>query len=878
MSWGKTLFDAIELKDITYLQAVVKGINNNAANFNEAQSKRPQSNTPAPTLELKDTINAIDENRKTALMRAAELGWVDGVRELVENKINGTLQDKDGRSALHYAAIGGNTQCCALIFNLSKEQLSQTDNEKRTPIILAAKHNHTEAVDYFCEQLAFRLDDEKREESKSANTQLDMKSELDTVTKKSKTIVNLKDANEMSALMYAAENLNPVMTKSLIEAKADINLSCGFYQFHDRSHTHQMRYKATPLHIALYARNEQKITPSATADHKTDRQTETTKLLMNDQVVNAFDQVNEGEDYQTPLHLAAAISRTEIMQTMIGPINQGKIWVPMKKGDITTDLLTLAAQSQGEPNEQKNAINFLCTKLNEIKESFEEGQESKVFNAQRAFEMAASNCRHLAMQELWQNFPINLNVINNDNENLLFKIILANSKDGESFKGAVDTLDSVQHQRKLQQGKTKTLTKSEIKEYLSRKTTMLNKDQQPYSDAAKQKLLTNQNLDFNLRSNHPHRRNFTPLITAAAIGNQIAVEVLLQDKRVDVNAQDENGRTALHHAARTGHLEVLKALLADSRTDMSLTAAYTETVFHAADQHQKPEIILALIDSALKKQTLLMLLETKCDDQCLSFYKKEASSVRDTEKRYEDATKQKINGPKLTHEIKLDLPKNPTNQFAKWACHVIRKNQEGSNKKIRFIVFQRVILNFYQFHMASNEKALIHAICGLRFGLSNLTSGSVHVKQFLEGLLKLPLEKIKDEFVEFIQLLNPQQTNLPYQNLRQQLKNLFGIDLVNVFVSENAVMHTNTTPTSSNKDEKTTPSASPTNANSGSYNAMLQTTGFTPNGVSPIQSPTNRETALSIADFTQLLTPATPRTGVKSGQSSGALRSPENKF
>src|SRR5205807_4173908 len=52
------------------------------------------------------------------------------------------------------------------------------------------------------------------------------------------------------------------------------------------------------------------------------------------------------------------------------------------------------------------------------------------------------------------------------------------------------------------------------------------------------------------------------MILEAAIDPAATVHLLL-DKKADVNAQDDRGRTALMYAAESGHLQNAKALLAE---------------------------------------------------------------------------------------------------------------------------------------------------------------------------------------------------------------------------------------------------------------------------------------------------------------------------
>jgi ankyrin repeat protein len=52
----------------------------------------------------------------------------------------------------------------------------------------------------------------------------------------------------------------------------------------------------------------------------------------------------------------------------------------------------------------------------------------------------------------------------------------------------------------------------------------------------------------------------TPLMLATREGHARAVQVLLSDRRVDVNTHDKYTRRAIHYAALTGSLEIVKLL------------------------------------------------------------------------------------------------------------------------------------------------------------------------------------------------------------------------------------------------------------------------------------------------------------------------------
>ena len=54
---------------------------------------------------------------------------------------------------------------------------------------------------------------------------------------------------------------------------------------------------------------------------------------------------------------------------------------------------------------------------------------------------------------------------------------------------------------------------------------------------------------------------WTPLMRASFSGHEQAVAALLSDANIDVNAQDDNGATAMHHAATNGYAGIVELLL-----------------------------------------------------------------------------------------------------------------------------------------------------------------------------------------------------------------------------------------------------------------------------------------------------------------------------
>ena len=91
-----------------------------------------------------------------------------------------------------------------------------------------------------------------------------------------------------------------------------------------------------------------------------------------------------------------------------------------------------------------------------------------------------------------------------------------------------------------------------------------------YTDIA-QELLDN-GADVNSRDVY----SWTPLIRASFAGYTPTVETLLNHENIDIDAQDENFATALHHAATNGHYDVAMTLIHyDAKKEIYDSFGYT---------------------------------------------------------------------------------------------------------------------------------------------------------------------------------------------------------------------------------------------------------------------------------------------------------------
>ena len=101
-----------------------------------------------------NSLNSKDKNGSTALMAAAESGRLNVFMWLIQNAKNGGLnlaecistKDNDGNNVFHHAAIGGNLDILKYLTEEHKSLLESKNNKNETPLIVANKSWHFEAV------------------------------------------------------------------------------------------------------------------------------------------------------------------------------------------------------------------------------------------------------------------------------------------------------------------------------------------------------------------------------------------------------------------------------------------------------------------------------------------------------------------------------------------------------------------------------------------------------------------------------------------------------------------------------------------------------------------------------------------------------------
>jgi ankyrin repeat protein len=110
-------------------------------------------------------------------------------------------------------------------------------------------------------------------------------------------------------------------------------------------------------------------------------------------------------------------------------------------------------------------------------------------------------------------------------------------------------------------------------------------------EAAVQQLLANDQVDVNAKD--PCGR--TPLSQAAENGHEVVVQLLLANDRVDVNAEDNNGRTPMLRAAENGHEAVVQLLLENDQVNVNTKLFFRQTPLSLAAEKGHEAVVKLLL-------------------------------------------------------------------------------------------------------------------------------------------------------------------------------------------------------------------------------------------------------------------------------------------
>ena len=75
------------------------------------------------------------------------------------------------------------------------------------------------------------------------------------------------------------------------------------------------------------------------------------------------------------------------------------------------------------------------------------------------------------------------------------------------------------------------------------------------------------------------------------------MKLLLNDKRIDINKANNDGKTSFWMACEGGHIEIVKLLLNDQRIDINKATNDGATPFYIACEKGHTKIVLLLLET-----------------------------------------------------------------------------------------------------------------------------------------------------------------------------------------------------------------------------------------------------------------------------------------
>ncbi len=199
-------------------QTTTGPVEEKAAESQEVKEEVPQAISP-------ELLNVVDDHGRTPLMVAIDNFKFKNALFLIDQGADIKVQDKDGQTALHFAAIMGNKVVAGVL--LSKGALVESkDAYGYAPLHWAAQNGFEEIVDLMVRERGVKID----EKSNGGWTPLYLASQhghirvVDLLIKKGAN-PNIADDKGLMPLHAAAEKGYLDVVKMLVEGGADINKS-----------------------------------------------------------------------------------------------------------------------------------------------------------------------------------------------------------------------------------------------------------------------------------------------------------------------------------------------------------------------------------------------------------------------------------------------------------------------------------------------------------------------------------------------------------------------------------------------------------------------------------------------------------------------------
>ena len=563
------ILDAVEETAETYLAKHVNADPNMWAIIKILKNPQAQEN-----------INIQNKHGQTALHFAALAGNSDLVDALLTAGASVTLSDKDGRIPLHCAAAAGNTEAFEILLNKSLEigaDIKAKDKEEKTALHYAAENGHVAAIN-----VLFLVGLDRNQKDSEGQTALhyavsEEKEDAVSLLLKCDSDVNLQNAKRQSALHCAAKTGDTAILRILLAAGATVTLE----DYHKKTALHYAaEYGDVAAIHALLQKNKNIINSQdsrgKTALHYAVSRKEPSVLKA---LVELGADINCTDDQgKTVLHYAVEanikLSLNFLLGTSIQLSARDKSGLTALHSAVVAGnihhmraLLEAGVKTDSRDNNGKTALHYAVEKGN--------AELVKVLIAARV---------SIDLQDA-QGKTVLHYAVEKGNVELVKALIAA--------RVSVDLQDA--------QGKTALdyVTKPEMVDILIEAGANINhQDAQGktvlhYAVEKGNVELVKTLLAAGVDKDPKDISEQTPLHYAVERGNLEIVKGLL-GKQADVNVKNFLSETPLHYAVRKGNSEMVEALLANG-AEATVSAAQNKTPLHYAAEKGNLEIAQSLI-------------------------------------------------------------------------------------------------------------------------------------------------------------------------------------------------------------------------------------------------------------------------------------------
>lgn len=479
---------------------------------------------------LKNKANAsvVTVTNMTSLHLAAQNGHLGIVSALLKHGVDICAKDKNNATPLYYAVKSGHKEVAELLIK-NKAEINAKYNDNVTPLHVAALNGHEDIIDLLIKNKA-RVNDRdiKGCTPLHAAATNGSKNVIDLLIK-NKAEVDAKTYNGLTPLLAAAFCGRTDAIITLIKNKAEVNTKAN--------------YNLTPLHAAVIGGHKDVVS----------------LLIKNKAQINARNIADS-----TPLHVAVEAGHKEIVEILTA--NGANVNV---KSNNLTPLLSAIKYNH------KEIIETLIA--NGANVNAEDGKPlsfAVLAGYRDIVEILLKNKAHINMKYSEDATLLHLAAKRGHKEIVNILITRGANIDAMTINDTTPLYIAAQEGHK------------EVVEILianRANVNVINVEGAPLHIAAGcghdnvVEVLLNNEAKINVKDN----KNRTPLELAVAHGHLQVVKMLLQYKKVDMNAKSNDDWTILHIASQNNNLKMVKYLV-DKGSDINAKNASGSKPVHIA--------------------------------------------------------------------------------------------------------------------------------------------------------------------------------------------------------------------------------------------------------------------------------------------------------